>query len=50
LVSWPIGVYVVKDGDVRWRPLVSVADVGFLLIMLARVLSRRRRRRALVRS
>src|SRR5205823_4844097 len=37
LVSWPIGVYVVKDGDVRWRPLVSFADVGFLIVMLARV-------------
>jgi uncharacterized spore protein YtfJ len=46
LVSWPIGVYVVKDGEARWRPLVSFADVGFLVLMLARVFSRRRRHRA----
>jgi uncharacterized spore protein YtfJ len=50
LVSWPIGVYVVKDGDARWRPLVSAGDVGFLVLMLARLFSRRRRRRGLARS
>lgn len=50
LVSWPIGVYVVKDGEARWRPLVSAGDVGFFILMLARVFSRRRRRRALARS
>jgi uncharacterized spore protein YtfJ len=45
IVSWPIGVYVVKDGEARWRPLVSFSDVGFLVLMLARVFSRARRRR-----
>jgi uncharacterized spore protein YtfJ len=45
LVSWPLGVYVVKNGEARWRPLVSFADVGFLVLMLARVFSRSRRRR-----
>jgi uncharacterized spore protein YtfJ len=50
VVSWPIGVYVVKDGDVRWRPLVSAWDVGFLIVVLARVFSRPRRRRALGRG
>jgi uncharacterized spore protein YtfJ len=45
LVSWPIGVYVVKDGEARWRPLVSFGDVGFLVLMLARVFARRRRHR-----
>jgi uncharacterized spore protein YtfJ len=46
LVSGPIGVYVVKDGEARWRPLVSFGDVGFLILMLARVFSRSRRHRA----
>ncbi|TMM17163.1 MAG: hypothetical protein E6G01_06815 [Actinobacteria bacterium] len=49
LVSWPIGVYVVKDGEARWRPLVSAGDVGFLVLMLARLFTRSRRRRALAR-
>ncbi|HEX6476621.1 MAG TPA: hypothetical protein VF005_05055, partial [Acidimicrobiales bacterium] len=44
LVSWPIGVYVVKDGEARWRPLVAFADVGFLVLMLARVFSASRNR------
>jgi hypothetical protein len=44
-VSWPIGVYVVKDGEARWRPLVSFGDVGFLVLMLARVFARGRRHR-----
>jgi uncharacterized spore protein YtfJ len=45
VVSWPIGVYVVKDGDARWRPLVSAGDVGFLILMLAGIFARRRRGR-----
>jgi uncharacterized spore protein YtfJ len=45
LVSWPIGVYVVKDGDARWRRLVSAGDVGFLILMLAGIFARRRRGR-----
>jgi hypothetical protein len=50
LVSWPIGVYVVKDGEARWRPLVTFTDVGFLILMLARLFSHRRRQRSLTRS
>jgi uncharacterized spore protein YtfJ len=45
VVSWPIGVYVVKDGDARWRPLVSAGDVGFLILVLAGIFARRRRGR-----
>ena len=43
-VSWPIGAYVIRDGDVRFRPVV---DIGGLVLMssgLIRALRPRRRR------
>jgi uncharacterized spore protein YtfJ len=44
-VSWPIGAYVIKNGDVRWVPaydatLVAVAAIG----LLKRVIKLRPRR------
>jgi uncharacterized spore protein YtfJ len=44
-ISWPIGVYVVKDGHVRWMPavdatLVAVASIG----LLKRIVKLRHRR------
>ena len=46
-LSWPIGVYVVKNGDVRWVPaldatLVAVAGIG----LLKRIVKLRHRRNA----
>jgi uncharacterized spore protein YtfJ len=45
----PVGVYVVKDGDVRWRPAVDVMPIVALalpaLLLIRRAAFRRRRRR-----
>ena len=46
-VSWPVGVYVIRNGDVSWRPVI---DIGGLALVGGRVLrtmaSLRRHRRA----
>lgn len=34
-VTWPIGVYAVKDGNVRWVPVVNVT--GLLLAVIAAI-------------
>jgi uncharacterized spore protein YtfJ len=44
-VSWPLGVYVVSDGKVRWVPafdttLIALAGIGLAKLAL-RLLSRR---------
>ena len=46
-LSWPIGAYVVKNGDVRWVPafdatLVALAGIG----LLKRIVKLRHRRNA----
>jgi hypothetical protein len=50
LVSWPMGAYVVKDGDVTWRPLYSFADLILLILGALWLMGRGRRRRAVGRS
>lgn len=45
-VSWPVGVYVVKDGDVRWVPAVDVTRVALGALALVRAVVRIRARRA----
>jgi uncharacterized spore protein YtfJ len=44
-VSWPVGAYVIKNGDVRWRPTIDAGALALLGIGLLRTMMRRRRRR-----
>src|SRR5437899_2901937 len=44
-VTWPLGVYVVQGGTVRWVPAVDVSRLVFAVVGLARALVRRRARR-----
>jgi hypothetical protein len=50
LVSWPVGAYVVQNGQVRWVPAVDPAVMvgagAFALAVVIRALRRRRPRRA----
>jgi uncharacterized spore protein YtfJ len=43
----PLGVYIVKDGEVRWQPAIDVLRVvvGGQLLALAAILAFRRRRK-----
>jgi uncharacterized spore protein YtfJ len=43
----PLGVYIVKDGEVRWQPAIDVLRVvvGGQLLALAAILALRRRRK-----
>src|SRR4051812_12357973 len=44
-VSWPLGVYVVKDGTARWVPAVDVTRVALGVLALVRAGIRLRARR-----
>jgi uncharacterized spore protein YtfJ len=44
-VSWPIGVYVVRDGTARWVPALDATRLAIGAIALARTLVRLRARR-----
>ena len=48
LVTWPIGAYVVQDGQVRWMPVIDPALVmttgALAFAVLIRSLRRKRRR------
>jgi hypothetical protein len=43
----PLGVYIVKDGEVSWQPAIDVLRivVGGQLLALAAILALRRRRK-----
>jgi uncharacterized spore protein YtfJ len=43
-VSWPLGVYVVKDGNVRWVPAIDATRLAVAGMALVRHLCRRRSR------
>jgi hypothetical protein len=43
-VSWPLGVYEIRDGHVRWVPALDVTRLAVAGIALARAVVRRRRR------
>jgi uncharacterized spore protein YtfJ len=48
VVAWPLGVYVVRDGNVRWVPAIDVTRLILLSAAAIRLLVRgRSRRRAL---
>jgi uncharacterized spore protein YtfJ len=48
LVTWPIGAYVVQDGQVRWVPVIDPAMLmttgAFALAVVLKSLRRKRRR------
>lgn len=44
-LSWPIGVYVVKDGNVRWVPAIDTTFIALVASTVLRTLVRRVRRR-----
>ena len=44
-VAWPLGVYVVRDGTVRWVPAIDVTRLVLSAGALVRALTRARRRR-----
>lgn len=43
-VAWPLGVYVVKDGRVRWMPAIDVTHVLVAGVALLRALVKGRAR------
>lgn len=45
-MSWPIGVYVVRDGDVRFVPALDVTRVLLAALAVARVAVAAHRRRS----
>lgn len=36
-VAWPLGVYVVKDGSVRWVPAVDATRILLAVLAIARL-------------
>jgi uncharacterized spore protein YtfJ len=48
--SWPIGAYVIKDGNVRWMPAVDVTLVALGGLLVARSVLKVRARRRLHRQ
>jgi uncharacterized spore protein YtfJ len=47
VVSWPIGAYVIKDGQVRWVPAVNPTLLAAIAALMLRSLVKWRTRRAL---
>jgi uncharacterized spore protein YtfJ len=43
-VSWPVGAYVIADGDVRWVPAVDVTRLVLAGLVLLRAAPKLRRR------
>ena len=43
-VTWPVGVYVVKDGQVRWMPAVDATLIALGALLVARTVLRIRAR------
>jgi uncharacterized spore protein YtfJ len=36
-VSWPVGAYVVRDGDVRWMPAVDVTRIAIAAVLVVKL-------------
>jgi uncharacterized spore protein YtfJ len=49
LVSWPVGAYVVQDGQVRWVPAIDpgvvIVSSGIAAAAVIKAMRRRKRRR-----
>lgn len=41
VVSWPIGAYVIKNGEVRFRPVFDVGGLSLLAVGIIRLLINR---------
>lgn len=41
-VSWPVGAYVVRDGEVRWVPAIDATRIALGAFVLAKVIVRLR--------
>jgi uncharacterized spore protein YtfJ len=41
LAARPVGVYVIKDGQVSWRPVIDPIRVAFLAVLALTLWSRR---------
>jgi uncharacterized spore protein YtfJ len=48
--SWPLGVYVIKDGQARWVPALDATRVALGALALVRAVVRARARRRAERS
>src|SRR5262249_45952352 len=44
-VSWPIGAYVIRNGEVKWQPSIDAGMLALVASGLLRSVLRRRRRR-----
>ena len=44
-VSWPIGAYVIKNGEVTWRPLFDIHGILMLVLGVVRLLIKVRQRK-----
>jgi hypothetical protein len=44
-VSWPIGAYVIKNGEVTWRPLFDIHGILMLMFGVVRLLIKVRQRK-----
>jgi uncharacterized spore protein YtfJ len=44
-VTWPVGVYVVKDGTVRWIPAVDATRIALSVLAIVRTIARLRAHR-----
>ncbi len=42
VVSWPVGVYVVKDGNVRWMPAYDPLSIARFAMALLRLFRRKK--------
>jgi uncharacterized spore protein YtfJ len=45
-VSWPLGVYVIKDGNVRWVPAFDLTRLALGALAVLRAVVRLRSRRS----
>jgi len=46
LTARPVGAYVIKDGEVTWKPAIDASRIIALAFMLGLALAMRRRREA----
>jgi uncharacterized spore protein YtfJ len=49
-VSWPLGVYVIKDGHAKWVPALDATRVALGVLALVRAALRARSRRKQART
>lgn len=36
-VSWPLGAYVIKDGDVRWVPAIDIMRIVLAVLAIVKL-------------